>query len=118
MGWRKSGGGSVQEITVYDSVNGDTSAKEFNGYASVLNGVATFDISAAGFSDIHSVQVTPEGNFGLSESVPLASVKQVAPDLTSVSVNVIRGINPLELDKAAVEFVPDGTKAWIRVIGV
>ncbi len=108
---------------IYNNQNVKTSAKIWTGTATVTSGVATFyptdDNSATGtaiFSTIYSTFVTAASNTASAVDVPLASIKVVASDKKSVTVNAITG-RALLLLGDTVEFAPNGTAVNLTIFG-
>jgi len=96
----------------------------WTGLAYTVGGVATFyptdDGTAAGaplFSEIDSVQLTAWLDTDKATFVPLASLRSISLDLSTVQANVVRGVTLAALGDT-IEFVGDQIPVYALIVGV
>lgn len=109
--------------TIYQNQTAKAGTIIWNGSATTTGGVATFnptdDNTGAGnalFQNVYSILVSASSNTGTVTSVPVASVKLLAADKKSLTVNCIDGVVLAALG-ATVEFSADGTTVYCTIIG-
>lgn len=114
-------GDLADKPVVYLNQNLQSDVLVWHGQATTTSGVATFyptsDNTGSGTalcSSIIGVQVSAEANTASAIVAPMASVKLVATDKKSVTVNVINGVNLLVLG-ASTAFAPNGTNVYLTI---
>lgn len=102
----------IQHIGVINS--GLIPRKVYRGSATTVTGVATFDLTAAGFATILGAIATAIINATTAITVPFCGLKTLST--TSATVNVIKGVSLAALGNT-VAFVADGTVVYLEVWG-
>lgn len=115
--------GITSTISVYQNQNLKASPRIWNGMATTVGGVATFyptdnnlGTGNALFTNIYAVQVSAANNTSSIIQSPNASIKLIAADKKSVTVNVGVGVNLVVLS-ATLVFAPDGTVVYLTIFG-
>lgn len=82
--------------------------------ATTVSGIATFDLTPAGFASVAGAIATPLIDAASAVAVPMAGIKALTT--TQATVSVVRGRTLASLGDTT-EYVPDGTTVYLEVWG-
>lgn len=112
-----------QAASVYQNQTLKTNIRIWTGQATTTSGIASFfptsDNTSGGtalFTNIYSVHATGEINTSTASSAVTASIKAIAGDKRTVTVNAISGL-VLGVLGATTIFASNGTNVHLTIIG-